>query len=196
MDDQQDGQHTGPFSTAFAAKKNWKIDPDLWRALMTVLPDRQTRIVDIGAGLGHYVEALSLQGHLVAGIDGIDNVATLSNGRVHQWDLSKPVTWNPPAQWALFIEVGEHIPAQYEHIVLDNVARAATDGLIVSWAYPGQRGRDHINCREEAWVIRQLAERGWAIDADKTRQAKDAAGGGWRKKLCVFTRADSDAKSG
>ena len=181
-------EQTGPFSAAFAAKKKWKIDADLWQALMAVLPDQQTRIVDIGAGLGHYVAALSEQGHLVAGIDGIPDVERLSEGRVRRWDLTKPVTWNPPAQWALFIEVGEHIPAQYERIVLDNVARAASQGLIVSWAYPGQRGRDHINCREESWVIRELAARDWPLDAAKTAQAKEAAGGGWRKKLCVFTR--------
>lgn len=189
-----DKEHNGAFSTTFAQKKKWKVDPDLWRALLAVLPDQQTRIVDIGAGAGHYVEALSLQGHLCAGIDGTPDIQRISGGRVQQWDLTQPVGWNPPAQWAMFIEVGEHIPAQYEHIALDNVARAATDGLIVSWAYPGQRGRDHINCREEAWVVRQLGERGWQLDAEKTALAKQTAGGGWKRKLCVFRPETEDEK--
>lgn len=188
--------HTGAFSAAFAEKKTWKIDPDLWRALMAVLPDKQRRIVDIGAGIGHYVEALSLQGHLCAGIDGIEGIDQLSGGKVQHYDLTQPVTWSPKADWALFIEVGEHIPAQFEQIAVDNVAGAATEGLIVSWAYPGQRGRDHINCREQAWVVRQFAERGWPLDKQKTELAKATAGGGWKKKLVVFTRENSAQNSG
>jgi hypothetical protein len=192
VNDPNDKQHpsdqgsTGEFSNAFAARKTWKVDPDLWRALMAVLPDTPVRIVDIGAGVGHYVEALSLQGHKVAGVDGIPGIDQLSGGKVIEFNLTKAVGWNPPADWALCIEVGEHIPEQFESVFLDNLAAAATEGLIVSWAYPGQRGRDHINCRLEGWVIDQLGQRGWDLNGDATQTAKLAAGGGWARKLCVF----------
>ena len=197
MTKQKPGEKTGAFSAAFAQKKEWKLDPDLWRALLAVLPDTRQRIVDLGAGAGTYVTALAEQGHFCAGVDGIENIEQISGGAVRHYDLTKRLTWNPRAEWALCIEVGEHIPAQFESTFLENLADASTDGLIVSWAYPGQRGRDHINCREESWVRREMGLRGWSVDEARTALAKETAGGGWKKKLCVFARTiPGDRKPG
>ena len=38
------------------------------------------------------------------------------------------------------LEVGEHIPADYEAIFLDNLARHAKEGVLLSWARPNQGG--------------------------------------------------------
>lgn len=179
---------TGAFDAQFAQRKRWKLDADLWRAILAVLPDTPQRIVDMGAGIGTYVEALADQGHFAAGVDGIEGIAQLSGGRVLEFDLTEPITWNPPADWCLSVEVGEHIPEHLQHHYLDNVARAATRGLILSWAYPGQRGRGHINCRPESWVREQIELRGWTLDQQATELAKQTAGGGWARKLCIFRR--------
>jgi hypothetical protein len=185
-------EHNGAFSHTFTARKRWAVDPDLWRALLAVLPDETTRIVDLGAGIGRYVQALAEQGHFAAGVDGTPGITSLSGGRVLEYDLTKLIRWNPPAQWALCIEVGEHIPPAHEDIFLDNLATAATAGLIVSWAPPGQRGRDHVNCQTPTWVRQRLATRGWELDAERTALAQQTAGGGWAKKLQVFRRESTN----
>jgi len=43
------------------------------------------------------------------------------------------------------LEVLEHIPAAHEHTALDNVARVAREGVVLSWATPGQEGFHHVN---------------------------------------------------
>ncbi|KAK7004434.1 hypothetical protein BgiMline_005954, partial [Biomphalaria glabrata] len=51
-------------------------------------------------------------------------------------DLTSPQYDVPIFDWVLSIEVGEHIPPQYEDTYLDNLARHAREGLILSWASP------------------------------------------------------------
>ena len=43
------------------------------------------------------------------------------------------------------LEVLEHIPGEHESIVLDNVVRPALEGVVLSWATPGQGGYFHVN---------------------------------------------------
>lgn len=177
----------GAFEGQFTARKRWRVDEGLWTALRATLPPR-VRVVDCGASVGKYVAALRMAGYFAVGVDATPNVGELSGGLVSYADLSRPLVWEDPADWAMSIEVGEHIPAEYAATYLDNVAAAARRGLIVSWAVPGQRGRDHINCREPDWVAAQLAYRGWPVDVPATTRARDLAGRGWNRKLLVLTR--------
>lgn len=178
----------GAFDARHAQRKQWKVDPGLMRALSELLPPQEPRlrVVDIGAGAGHYVHALREMGHHAAGVDGTAGVETLSGGLVLQYDLTRRIHWRPPADWAMCIEVGEHIPAELSPQFLDNLARAATQGLIVSWATPGQRGRGHVHCQPPEWVVAQLERRGWRESRAATKLARDMAQGGWRRKLLVF----------
>ena len=47
--------------------------------------------------------------------------------------------------WIISLEVALHIPEKYEAVYLDNILRHAKEGIILSWAVPGQRGLSHIN---------------------------------------------------
>lgn len=194
---------TGAFSGDWAQRKNQKLDQRLWAALKAVLPPPPLTICDIGAGAGRYVHALLDSGYRAAGIDGASNIEQISEGVVLQYDLIKRITWKPKAQWAMSIEVGEHIPQRFEGIYLDNVAGAASDGLILSWALPGQKGKGHVNCREEAWVIRELRDRGWEVNVPATAAAKQVCEqlqkqlggrGRWHGKLNVYQPLIETAK--
>ena len=44
------------------------------------------------------------------------------------------------------LEVGEHIPKQYQDVFLNNICNACDDKLILSWAIRGQTGLSHVNC--------------------------------------------------
>jgi len=180
----------GAFDANFARRKRWRVDPGLWRALTATIPAGAT-VVDCGAGLGRYVRALLAAGYRACGVDGIPGVYRLSDGLVYELDLSIPAppdVWPSPAQWAMSIEVGEHVPADRADQFCDNVAAVGRVGLIVSWAVPGQRGRNHVNCQPPAWVTSQFARRGWQVDAAKTAAAREIAGRGWNRKLFVFAR--------
>lgn len=177
----------GAFDSRFAERKRWRVDDGLWAALRATLP-AGVRVVDCGASVGKYVAALRMAGFFAVGVDGTPGVAELSGGLVRYADLSRPIYWEDPADWAMTIEVGEHIPPEYAATFLDNVAAAARDGLIVSWAVPGQRGRNHVNCQTPEWVAARLAYRGWRVDVNRTARARELAGRGWDRKLLVLTR--------
>jgi len=143
-------------------------DTSLVDALLGILP-AGCSVIDIGAGTGRYVEALRLQGFLAGGIDGTPEINSLSNGLVFWADLTNADTCRPfvrCADWGIFLEVGEHVPQEYEKALLDNVSSMPRVGLIASWAQPGQRGSGHVNNRPREYVTTQFENRGWIMDTD------------------------------
>ena len=49
----------GAFSEEFAKRKTWKIDEGLLAALVATIPDGST-VIELGAGMGRYVEEFVL----------------------------------------------------------------------------------------------------------------------------------------
>ena len=47
----------------------------------------------------------------------------------------------------MMLEVGEHVPRQYEEQVLSNAVDKARCAIVISWAVPGQTGAFHVNLR-------------------------------------------------
>jgi len=93
------------------------------------------------------------------------------------------------ADWALCLEVGEHIPQEYEQAFLDNVAHFGREGVVMSWAAPGQPGAGHVNCRDQMWVMGQMMDRGYQADVEATNTLRDAATLPYFKEnLIVFRR--------
>lgn len=162
-------------------------------------------VVDLGAGVGVYVQAFADHGYRSLGFDGIEGIEEQSEGRVMRMDLSRPGAFDrlyrgaytarrPDA--AITIEVGEHIPPEHSGAFLDNLCDAAKTLLIVSWAVPGQRGRNHVSCRLPEWVSCEIGQRGWSLEGDATSAARATAGKGWDRKLMVFLRETTDGKTG
>ena len=205
---------SGAFSSEFAAKKHWKLDPNLLDAingtLLGVPKPGGCSVIDCGAGIGKLVLAIRDAGWLnVEGVDGIPGIDALSGDIVSELDLTMPYVWSAvygdkqaadaeEAPWrpdvAICIEVGEHIPEAKQKQFLDNLADAACQVLIVSYAVPGQRGRDHVCCRSPEWVANQLGRRGWSLAEDKTANSRLVAGKGWNKKLLVLEKATTSDK--
>lgn len=55
----------------------------------------------------------------------------------HFLDLTAPHYNLPIFDWVISVEVGKHIPAKFEDIYLDNLARHDREGIVLSWAVPG-----------------------------------------------------------
>lgn len=168
-----------------------KVDERLIRALCSVLETGYTTF-DIGAGNGRHAEALRAKGHAVIAYDG----AALPELNVLEWDLSKPLQYRDGVDCQVpqgyMIEVGEHIPAELEATVIENITRAITMRLVVSWATPGQPGSGHVNCKTPLAVIEAFEMAGWMLDEYGTYKARmeaaDFSRFGWSSKLVVFER--------
>ena len=59
------------------------------------------------------------------------------------------------------LEVGEHIPKEYEQIFLDNLNRHCEDLLITSWAIRGQGGYGHVNLLNNDEIIPKIEALGF-----------------------------------
>ena len=140
-------------------------------AIAALIPKGST-VIDIGAGIGIGVELLRQRGFVAEGIDGIPGIEEHTKGLVHWYDLtSRYAQISCVADWGLFLEVGEHIPMEYEDLVFDNVAAIPKSGLIVSWAEQHQGGvgiKKHVNCLSQVYVASEFAKRSWFVDESAT----------------------------
>jgi len=104
-------------------------------------------------------------------------------------DLTLPQYWLPQYHWVFSTEVLEHIEANFEPVVLDNIDRAASYGAVLSWAPPGQKGLHHVNNRPAEYVNKVMRKRGFLFDLPTSQKLRAAAKFSWlRKNLMVFYR--------
>ncbi len=75
-------------------------------------------------------------------------------------DLTLPQYGLPMYDWVISLEVAEHIPAQFEAVYMDNIARHAREGVVLSWARPGQGGYSHVNNRPFEYVVKLFDDMG------------------------------------
>lgn len=128
----------------------------LWIAQQT-----PTRVVDLGAGTGVYVEELRKMGIPAQGYDTAD-----PQPRPDLVTKSSMLNVRDPAGMVLCLEVAEHI----EHRLSDRVVEAIWNNtkpggmVIFSAAQPGQGGVGHINCqRPEYWRV-LAQQQGFELD--------------------------------
>ena len=106
-------------------------------------------------------------------------------------DLTLPQYWLPVYDWAVSLEVLEHIPADYEQTALDNVARVAREGVVLSWATPGQEGFHHVNNQPLEHVEEVMAARNFRRDVSASQLLRNAVGARFknlRRNINVYRR--------
>jgi SAM-dependent methyltransferase len=128
-------------------------------------------LYDFGCGNGQYLQKLSQAGFKkLVGFEGV--VPTFKDfDNIQQQDLSVPFTV-PVKSNCLFFEVAEHIPKQYENIVIDNIVNACTGKLIMSWAIRGQDGTGHVNCLNNDEVIERFTNKGMKYLDEDTKSLR------------------------
>lgn len=159
--------------------------------LCTAIIERYDNIenfVDIGCGKGLYTMEIIGSGKTGTGYDGSPLTPQITWGLCKTLDFSEPV-YIGKFDLVLSLEVGEHIPEQYEQPFLDNLVRAARDLIILSWAVEGQCGIGHFNCRNNDYIINQMAARGFTLDAESTKYLREQSTLPWFKNtLMVFVK--------
>jgi len=185
---------TGEYSESFQRRK--KIEHEskpphegtlaLIRAISAVVP-KSDSIIDLGAGTGRHVRMLREEGYNCIGVDGTPRISDITDGLVIERNLLESPLRSPLLHplgdsdflciwdWGLFYDVGEHVPRKHEQKLIDNICKIPRKGLIVSWGYPGERGRGHVNCRTQVYIACEFAKRGFWPDDRLTTVARDAS---------------------
>lgn len=152
------------------AKKHHAHSANLSKWMATFL-DKNKPTYDFGCGIGSYIRDLQNEGFAdLTGFEG-DVPDNKVFGNIQQLDLSVPFNFNKKGN-VIFLEVGEHIPAEYQNIVLDNVCNACDSKLVLSWAVRGQGGTGHVNELDNYEVIPEVQKRGFKFLPDKTKEVR------------------------
>ncbi|CAG2225446.1 unnamed protein product [Mytilus edulis] len=135
-------------------------DKTLLPALSELLQGKN--VASFGDGTGEYKTKLLGLGQIKSydSYDGGPFTEEESKGNVKYMDLTIPHFGLPVYDWVVSIEVAEHIPKEYEEIFLDNIFRHANEGIILSWAVPGQGGLNHVNNKPIEYVIEVMNKHG------------------------------------
>ncbi|MBS0586163.1 MAG: hypothetical protein JSR76_07710 [Verrucomicrobia bacterium] len=153
------------------------------------LKENAHSIVDFGCGMGDYVKHLSQKGFFCHGFDGNPKTALLTKGFGQVQDLSVPFQLAQSYDWVLSLEVGEHLPQQYETIFIENLVRHCTQGIVLSWAVKGQGGHGHFNEQNNDYIRSRLASYGFANDIEAENILRKQARAGWfHNTIMVFRK--------
>ena len=158
-------------------------------------------VLDLGGGLGRYTRYFrERRPRLVREarcFDGAPRVELATGGLCRYMDLARPqaALARAPADWVLSLEVGEHVPARFTAPFLDNLHHANRQGIILSWAVPGQGGYHHTHELANRDVVALVESRGYRRDLALTKFLRGRAVG-WascrwfRNSLLAFRRAN------
>jgi cyclopropane fatty-acyl-phospholipid synthase-like methyltransferase len=161
------------------------FDQSLATALLTVFAGRT--VVDIGCGKGDYVKVFRGKGIVCDGYDGNPLTPTF-DPLLKVCDFSK-LTDIGLYDWVLSLEVGEHIPKEYEQAYIENVHKSNRLGIVLSWAIEGQIGRGHVNCRNNDYIKDIFKGLGYENDLDSENRLRSLATLPWLPKtLMVFRK--------
>jgi SAM-dependent methyltransferase len=129
------------------------FDENLSAAITSYLIGQKCNsILDIGCGLGEYCDKFIEAGMYCEGYDGNPHTEAFTNGKYKVLDFSESVDLGRTFDWVISLEVGEHIPREFENNFFGNIERHAAKGAIISWAVEGQDGLGHVNCRNNDYV--------------------------------------------
>lgn len=152
------------------------------------LKEKATSVLDMGCGPGWYVNYMRLFKIKADGVDGNPFTPQLSNGVATVADLSKPLQLGV-FDWVLSLEVGEHLPAQFEDVFIENLHTHNLKGIVLSWAVPGQGGLGHFNERPNHYIVSQLHKKGYVFDKKASTRLRACSSLSWfANTVMVFRR--------
>lgn len=146
-------------------------------------------VIDLGCGHGEYTKYLISCGIACDGYDGNPNTPQLTEGACKVLDLSQTVVLGKQYDYVLSLEVGEHIPAQYEWIFINNLHRLNRKGVILSWAVEGQGGAGHFNEHNNDYIRHVFEALGYKPALEVEQKLRGATTLPWFKNtIMVFNK--------
>lgn len=151
---------------------------------------KEEHIRDFGCGLGNYLKDLQDFGFKVLTGFEADVPKQKVFDNIIEQDLTIPFETFSRGH-VISLEVGEHIPKQFQDIYLDNITNACNEYLITSWAIRGQAGFGHVNCLDNHEIIPEIERRGFKLLKQETEEVRniDLSEAPWFKNtLLIFKR--------
>jgi SAM-dependent methyltransferase len=169
-----------------------KFDPLLCDNLSKLFQKNSSEtILDLGCGDGSYTHKLRSDGLKVVAVDGNPNTQDITKGAGVVANFCNPLWLGLQFDWVLSLEVGEHVPKEYEKNLLDIVSRHSRNGVVLSWAVPGQMGLGHVNCQTNEHIIREMDNRGFRYDLETSLELrKDVSWWWFMDTIMAFLRKD------
>lgn len=172
------------------------FDHHLCAAIADILTRKQcTSVIDMGCGPGWYVKELRKQQFDITGFDGNPNTPAITrkllndNSCCEVLDFTQPIRFDPKPDCILSLEVGEHIPAQFETTFIENLTQNASRMIILSWAIEDQTGDGHVNCRNNSYIIEAMKTHGFYEDIrSKNRLRLNAHLSWFTRSVMVFEK--------
>jgi cyclopropane fatty-acyl-phospholipid synthase-like methyltransferase len=168
-------------------------DTKLGLALVNFFKNEQvSSLVDLGCGMGYYVKLFKDNNLNANGFDGNPNTPELTNGLCNVLDLSNQVFLDIPYDWVLSLEVGEHLPKQYEDIFINNLHNNNKSGIVLSWAIKGQGGHGHFNEQNNDYIKSKICSLGYTNDITSENILREKSSLRWFKNtIMVFRKISS-----
>lgn len=170
-------------------------DEGLGKALVSFFKSEKTQdVLDVGCGDGYYLNLLNNNDIVCFGVDGNPNTPNLVGKACYVADLTDPFYLGGTVDWVLSLEVGEHIPATFEHTFLHTLDVNNKKGIVLSWAIRGQGGDGHVNCLDNYEVVNKIEPMGYKWDIENTMKLRincaEYPNTGWwfRNTILVFRR--------
>lgn len=166
------------------------FDEKLSQEMLVLLKEKSIKdCIDFGCGMGLYAKFLN-DNHISCDcFDGNPDTAKLTANLCKTLDLSNNFDLNKKYNCVISLEVGEHIPKEYENIFIQNITKHIGKLLILSWAIPGQVGNGHINLRSNDYIISIMKKQELLYDKDLSERLRKSSQLWWFKNtIMVFEK--------
>lgn len=170
--------------------ENHLFDSSLANGLLKLFNNLKVKtVLDLGCGTGDYTNFFISNGIKCDGYDGNPNTPDVSGGSCGVLNLAHPTDLNKRFDCVLSLEVGEHLPQEYENIFIQNLDTHSTGLIIISWALPGQGGGGHFNEQPNEYVTEKFLNLGYNRNYNMEISLREAAHYWWFKNtIMVFIK--------
>lgn len=146
-------------------------------------------LVDFGCGNGFYASELIEDGFSCIAYDGNPNTSIITNGLAKTLDLTNNFYLGKKFDCVISLEVGEHIPEEFENTYINNLTNHSKSFLILSWAVIGQPGTGHVNCRNNDYIIEMMSKNNFKYLKNESLKLRNNCEMFWfRNTIMVFER--------
>jgi cyclopropane fatty-acyl-phospholipid synthase-like methyltransferase len=183
--------HANGYWEGLEASRQHKYDSSLGVSLTNFFKTENINtLVDFGCGMGSYVKTFQESNINATGFDGNPNTPQLTNNLCKVLDLSVPKKFDEPFDWVMSLEVGEHLPPQFEDIFIENLHNNNKYGIVLSWAVKGQGGHGHFNEQNNDYIKSKICALGYVNDIEtENKLRKDSTLGWFKKTIMVFRKS-------
>jgi len=141
--------------------------------IMNLLENNKEEVViDFGCGMGTYLNDLHMNGH--KSVVGVEMIPPKNDYpfEIKSLNLTQKFDLGIKGN-VISLEVGEHIPANFMKIYLENITFHCSNYLIISWALRGQGGYGHFNELNNDEVIPVIENLGFEYLIQDSLNAKE-----------------------